>query len=745
MIHWAQRARWIVAVAGLIFAALVFVGIRYRQQPAAAIPIAPTDPRADVEVTGATSRQWSGANENFTVKAERQLLYRDGGVKLQGVTVYVDDREGNRKFVVTGREGEAGSGQTSVNLKGEVKLVSSDGFKVETPEASYSTGEGVIRAPGLVTFSRGRLSGRGAGMTYDRSSDVLWLKDEATMTVAPDERGADKLEITAGTIGLARKDKYVRFERDVWIVRDNRRIQTDHAVGYLSDDESRLTSLDLRGNSRITTQGAAAAPTSPGGVEDMNARDITLSLREDGEQIERAVLTGNASIRLAGEGQNPGRRIAAESLAVGFNPDGATVTSLSARDAVRLEFPAVGQTPARSVRAAMLDSTANEKGDLSGARLTDGVEYRELIGAPPGHPNAAAAPGAPPGRPNTGVALGTPPAVRVVRARMLDLTFTPGMGGITDAGFSGAVRFDEGELHATSATARYQVDRGVVELSGDENATPTVADTRILVDAREIVLTVEGPRITATGAVRSVLGPDKKTGAGSEESPDQVRLPGFLSENQPINVTADALDYDGTLSRAVYNGHARLWQDEAAVQGDGLTLDTKAGNLTATGSVRSTWIVEQSDEQTKQKKGMPTIANARDLEYDDRTRRATYSTDAHVNGPQGDLIARKIELYLGRETDEFERVEAYEAVTWRESGRAATGDRLSYVAAEQRYELTGRPVRIVEECRESTGRTLTFYKSTDRVLVDGQQVARTRTKSGSNCSELPRAERSPGR
>lgn len=719
MIYWAQRARWIVAVAGLIFAAVVFVGIRYRQQPAAAIPIAPTDPRADVEVTGATSRQWSGADENFTVKAERQLLYRDGGVKLQGVTVYVDDREGNRKFVVTGREGEAGPGQTSVNLKGEVKLVSSDGLQVETPEATYSTGEGVIRAPGLVTFSRGRLSGRGTGMTYDRSSDVLWLKDEAAMTVSPDEHGADKLEITAGTMGLVRRDKYVRFERDVWIVRDNRRIQTDHAVGYLSDDESHLTSLDLRGNSRIAIQGAAAAPTPPGGVEDMNARDITLSLREDGEQIERAVLTGNASIRLAGEGQNPGRRIAAESLAVGFNPDGATVTSLSARDAVRLEFPAEGQTPARSVRAAMLDSTANEKGDLSGARLTDGVEYREVTG--------------------------TPPAARVVRARMLDLTFTPGMGDITDARFSGAVRFDEGELHATSAAARYQVDHGVIELSGDENATPTVADTRILVDAREIVLTVEGPKIGATGAVRSVLGPDKKTGAGREESPDQVRLPGFLSENQPINVTADALDYDGALSRAVYNGHARLWQGEAAVQGDGLTLDTKAGNLTATGSVRSTWIVGQSDEQTKQKKGMPTIASARDLEYDDRTRRATYSTDAHVNGPQGDLIARKIELYLGRETDEFERVEAYEAVTWRESGRAATGDRLSYVAAEQRYELTGRPVRIVEECRESTGRTLTFYKSTDGVLVDGQQVARTRTKSGSNCSEPPRAERSPGR
>ena len=90
-------------------------------------------------------------------------------------------------------------------------------------------------------------------------------------------------------------------------------------------------------------------------------------------------------------------------------------------------------------------------------------------------------------------------------------------------------------------------------------------------------------------------------------------------------------------------------------------------------------------------------------------------------------------MYLAKDSDEFDRVEGYEAVTWRESGRLAAGDRLSYFAADQRYELNGRPVRIVEECRESTGRTLTFYKSTDRVLVDGQQVARTRTKSGDNC------------
>ena len=713
MPHWSRPARWIVAATGLVFAALVVVGLRYRERPVTPAPIAPVDPRANAEITGATSHQWRGANENFTVTADRQFLYRDGGVKLEGVTIYVDDRQGNRKFMATGLEGVAGANQDYVNLKGEVKLVSSDGLEVETPEASYSTKESVVRAPGPVTFSRGRMTGRGLGMTYDRNSNLLWLQDQAAVTMAPDEHGAGKLEVTATAAGLARKDKYLRFEHDVHILRDNRHIQTDNAVGYLSDDESRLTSLDLKGNAHIVTAGGTA-----GVVKDMSARDITIRFRDDGEQIERAVLVGNASIQLAGEGGMPGRRIAGGALDVGLNPDGVTISSLNGRDAVQLEFPADGTAPARSVRAGMLDGTSSANGELSGARLTDTVEYRELVGASPATP----------------VSGTTAPIARVVRARMLDLTFTPGMSAITRAGFSGAVRIDQGELHATATTARYNVDRGVIELSGEENETPTMSDARITVDAREIVLTLEGPKVTATGAVRSVLRPQKKVAAsGNEEPADQVRLPGFLADNEPVNVTADALSYDGAMSRAVYDGTARLWQNDAAVQGDSLTIDSKAGSLTATGSVRSTWMVEEVDEKTKQRKDVPTIASARDLDYDDAARRATYTTGAHLIGPHGDLVAAKIELFLAKDDNQLEHVEGYEAVTMRESGRSAAGDRLSYLAVEQRYQMTGTPVRIVEECRESTGRTVTFFKSTDRILVDGQQVSRTRTKSGENC------------
>ncbi len=722
MAHWAERARWIVALVGLTFAVGVFFAIRQRERPTDTTPLASSDPRADVEITGATSSRFSGANEHFTVKSERQLSYPDGRLKLQGVTVYVDDREGQRKFVATGDEGEAGPNQDFVFLKGQVKLVASDGLKVETSEASYASGEGIVRAPGPVTFSRARLTGRGVGMTFDRNRDVLWILDKAEIGLAPDEKGTGQLQATAGKAGLARKENYLRLEQDVRIQRDNRRIQADTTVGYLTEDESRLTALELRGRSSIETDAAAA-----GTLRSMRARDINVKYAEDGERIEHALLVGDGSIEIAGDAQKPGRRVAAELLDVGLNADGTTVTSLTGRQGVRLDFPAEGTTPPRTVTAALLDGAAGSDGTLSSARLTDNVEFRELVG--------------------------TPPVPRIVRARALDLKFTSGMAGITDARFTGNVRLEEGELRATAATATYRVDRGVMDLTGDSNVPPNVTDARMRVDARRIVLTVEGPKIVAKENVRSELRPAKgKEGRGApargQKPPtqasrgsapaDELKVPGFLADDQPVNVTADALDYDGSVSRAVYTGNGRLWQGESVVLGDTITVDSRSGNLKAEGAVRSTLMVQQTDTKTKEARQVATIATSRVLDYDDQARRATYTTDARLNGPQGDLVARKIELYLGMDDNELERVEGYEAVTLRESGRTATGDRLSYLAADEQYDMTGIPVRIVEECRETTGRMLTFYKAVDRILVDGQQITRTRTKSGGNCPDKGR-------
>ena len=67
-------------------------------------------------------------------------------------------------------------------------------------------------------------------------------------------------------------------------------------------------------------------------------------------------------------------------------------------------------------------------------------------------------------------------------------------------------------------------------------------------------------------------------------------------------------------------------------------------------------------------------------------------------------------------------------------GRRAAGETLAYDDAGGRYDLTGAPVRVVEElgggCRETTGRAVTFYVAGDAVIVDGRAEARTASSTG---------------
>jgi lipopolysaccharide export system protein LptA len=100
------------------------------------------------------------------------------------------------------------------------------------------------------------------------------------------------------------------------------------------------------------------------------------------------------------------------------------------------------------------------------------------------------------------------------------------------------------------------------------------------------------------------------------------------------------------------------------------------------------------------------------------------------------MTATRIELYLKPSGDELERAEAYENVALREQNRETKGAKLIYTTANETYVVTGAPVKIVDPCqRETIGRTLTFNKGADTIVVDGNAQIRTQTKGGNgNCS-----------
>jgi lipopolysaccharide export system protein LptA len=552
----------------------------------------------------------------------------------------------------------------------------------------------------------------------------------------PETPESESLEIRAGHAVIARRDRYMQFERGAEMERGGRKMESRTAMAHLAPEEDRVQLMELRGDARITGEETAA-----GALRVMRGEEVNLHYTDDGRTLSRALLHQAARIRLAGASDATERVLEANWIDIGFAPDGQTVTSMTAREQVLLTLPAEAETPARRIRSNELAASGAPDRGLTSANFTGNVEFREGRQGRPG------------------------PRDRLAKAEALTLALVSGFSTIDEALFKGAARMTEDRLSAEGAQARYLVKRGVLELAPDASVPdrPRVTDGDATIEASAITITLEGRKIDARGDVRSELKQPKK----DEKKPaaeTATKVPALLEQGQPVFVTAKSLAYGGADANARYSGDVRLWQGETAIQSDELVLDNKSGNLTATGNVRSSLVTTQARAEAKPEKPDPgtedqgadagpgtagaeptksaskdgrviLIGSGAELYYEDAARRATYVKRAHVQGPQGDLTAQKIELYLDKAGDALDRAEAYETVRLKIDTREATGDRLTFTAVDEKYLMNGNPVKIVEECQETTGRTLTFFKSIDTIIIDGNEANRTQTKNGANCPE----------
>ena len=727
MVRWQRRARLGVGVFGIASAIAVYAA--WSDRPATAPVARPSrlDPRAIIESAGAAFQQFQQARQDFVIEADRQLTYEGGASKFIGVTIKVRNR-GGRDFVVTAREAEAKNENNELLATGEVRLVASDGFTLTADQATFNRADATMQVPGAVTFSKGRMAGSGGGMIYNQTTDVLSLAKDAHVTVA-NEAGDTINEFTASTATLARLDKYLSLEGNVKALRDEQVLEADRALARLSEDEEHITYIELRGNARVA-----------GGrlFDSMSARDIDLDYTDDGVTLERVTLRGGGGIAMRGgeEGES-GRQFAGETLDLTFAPD-ATLTGVIGRGNVRVDLPAGGGAPARAVQSDAFEGSGAAGKGLTAARFTGNVQFREAAQAKQ--------------------------AARTARSNTLQIGLAN--DAVTQALFAGAVRFAEGELAASGAEAEYNPVGGTLTVTGtDAGGGPRVADAQVQIEAASINITLAGPRMIAAGAVKTVLQPrNPRAGSGPSTAlgtGEATRLPGLFQQATPVNVNANALDYSGGGGRAVYSGNATLWQGETAIRADALTLDRSRGDLLATGAARSNMVFESG----------VSIGRAQEIRYDDAMRLIAYASPTPVpgavappvpvpivppvlgavvppaagglsqlSGPQGDLQGARIEVVLAKTESRIERLEAYTAVLVRLDTRIATGDRLTFHAGEERYVMTGVPtvpVKIVEECRETLGRTVTFFRTADRIIVDGNEEVRTRSSRGAACPQTP--------
>jgi len=79
---------------------------------------------------------------------------------------------------------------------------------------------------------------------------------------------------------------------------------------------------------------------------------------------------------------------------------------------------------------------------------------------------------------------------------------------------------------------------------------------------------------------------------------------------------------------------------------------------------------------------------------------------------------------------QVDRIVADGNVVITQPSRRATGERLEYLAADDKFVLTGGSPSIFDaEHGKITGDSLTFFRHDDRVLVEGRETSPTTTRT----------------
>jgi lipopolysaccharide export system protein LptA len=377
---------------------------------------------------------------------------------------------------------------------------------------------------------------------------------------------------------------------------------------------------------------------------------------------------------------------------------------------------------------------ANQKTVVTAGKFTAKFTEKNRLASLHGEPNAKIVSG------KIAIASATNPPDRVSTSQMLDVVFRP-EGGVASIVQTGGVAYVDGPQKAWAERGEYKTGDQTLVLSG----APRVVDNGMTTTAQTI-------RMNRTTGDAIAEGNVKSTYSDLKAQPDG----GMFASGDPIHVTSHTMTAHRSPAIALYAGDARLWQNANLVEAPSLQFDRDQRSLIAQGSLAQpiSTVLVQVD---KNGKATPVTVTSARLNYVDAGRKIEIDGGVTVRGSDSTLTAQKMTVYLtarnqlltgqsltgqsltktappGPETPgQVERIVAEGKIVVTQPTRHATGDRLVYTAAEDKFVLTGEPKNppsiFDAERGKITGDSLTFYRHDDRVLVEGKETSPTVTRT----------------
>jgi lipopolysaccharide export system protein LptA len=575
--------------------------------------------------------------------------------------------------------GGDGVGAVYQSEQGQLRLIRDVHIQMQpAPDATAKKG---TTLPAQVEMS-------GSSMEIDKVGHIVQLFGPATATSAGEQ-------VTAGQFMLLLD---AEFRAQALIAAPGSLNQQPEVKNHGAKGDSTLRADKLTAHlspqgwtSRILAEGRVQG-TSPSG--NLEAESGEMEMWPGLNQAKVLTLRGNVRVN-------------------GRDPKSGMTRSLTS-NAVQLTF-AGGKAGAvnRVQHAETLERGAMEWLDAAGVRSKLGADKLALDFSAQGKPQLLNATGAVqsqreiPGRP------------------MQTATSATGVAQLSAAGdwsqitLRGNVRLQEAERNAEAQQAVFARTAQTTVLTGQAMVRDAGSETH-------------APKITflqSTGEIEAE-GPVRSTDFDSKSSSLQM-------SSVPANLSADHMRANSKTGRAVYTGHARLWQGASVLEADTIELLRPSRILNASGNVRA--VFPQAPQPGASAGSAPVwhISSGL-LTYWDAENRAHLEKDVFVQSADQKMRAPQLELFFTRTgadkqgnggTSQISRAVGSGGVVVEQGDRRGTAERGLYTAAEEKFVLTGGTPTLFDPVEgTTTGRELTFYRADDTIVVDSGNGLRTLTK-----------------
>jgi len=786
----AKYARW-SAAAALLLASLTagvylerkWVAHRERQE---APPPAPQD--VTRRSNGLTFSKMEGNQKIFTVEASKATDFRDKDASLlEDVKITIFGKKGERHDTIHTQSCQyekaggsiACSGAVQIDLESRAEaeraakspeIKAEQKVRVETRGVIFNRASGMARTEQPVKFVFPNGNGEAVGVEYHSEEGTVRLLRDVQFSLLPTGNDtAGKKTVSAGTKEPIRvTGKSLDFERDSRTMQLYGPVEAETHTARLHAGKLTLT-LDAAfraeklvvmpgpngKNPELESQGAEGptnlsaetitAQFAPQGwltriegagdvrgsrrtgkeTEDFRAERGAMELWPKVNQPREMNLKGNVQLKTQTDTSGEARMLQTSELRTEF-ADGKKGQGSRLERAETLGAGSIEWTD-----AAPQSGTQGAAANSEAARTRLQADKLEMAFGKEGKPRQLVATG----NVSTERAAGGKPAqTATAQSGVAQLLAS---GGWSQMDLQGNVKLKEGDRSGQADHATFVRATQTALLTGKALVRDATAETR----APRITFVQTTGEIRAEGGVRSTEFSTKGSGA-------QLAA-------VPANISADAMQANSKAGRALYTGHARLWQGDSVMEADSIELLREARVMNAIGNVRAVFpqaagpsLAQTVAVQAGPKKPRLWHVTAGTLTYRDAESRAHLEKNVVAQSAEQKMRAAAVDVYFTRAekpnsnvasasapanpaagAQQISRAVGTGGVIVEQGTRKATAEHGEYNATDGKFIMSGGNPTIYDAAEgTTTGRQLTFFLADDTIIVDSENGSRTLTK-----------------